>query len=225
MTELDPDSLPVNFEEAWAYYRGLSPEDSAARHIARDALLRQLLARTREAEHDKFHDSLTGLLNRDGITKFFDERRQQYRRATDATKTDLMFMVDLDKFKSINDNRGHDAGDKTLVQVARILELSFYRHGDAIARLGGDEFVGILLSGGRHEGQTVADRVRANAETIASADTSVAIPTFSIGLALIDYNKPFEESYRLVDQAMYAAKHAGGDQVYISSPGVIELPE
>jgi len=220
----DSNSLPKNFEDARELYESMPHPDLVAQTVAKDALIKMLMQRTKEAETDSFHDGLTGISNRKGLTKFFDERRQQFRRATDAEKTDLMIMLDLDKFKEINDTYGHEAGDRTLQTIAKLLGLSA-RSGDQMARFGGDEFVGILLSASPEEGRIFAERLQANAAAFASADPTVKIPTFSTGVIRIDYHRPFSAAYKLVDTAMYHAKHAGGDRFYIAEPGIITLPE
>lgn len=218
------ESLPKNFEDARELYESMPHGDLVAQTVAKDALIKLLLQRNKEAERDRYHDPLTGLPNRKGLTKFYDERRQQFRRAGDTSKTDLMLIIDLDGFKQINDTYGHDAGDASLQRIADALNLSS-RAGDRLARLGGDEFAGILLSATPSEGKIFTERLKENAAALASADSSIIIPNFSAGIAPIDYARPFSDAYKLADQAMYRAKRQGGDQVFVIEPGVIKLPE
>lgn len=220
----DPEAIPSNFDESRRLYEGMSPKDLIAQLVARDALLRVALQRSREAEKDSLHDPLTGVLNRRGLAGFLDKRRQEFRRAIDVERTDLALLIDLDKFKTINDTLGHSTGDKTLQQVARVLELSV-RQGDQVGRLGGDEFFAVLLAATPATGRKVAERMRASATIARTADPSVPIPTFSIGIAPINYTQPTEILLDEVDRAMYTAKGGGGDRIYAVNPGIIKLPE
>nr|WP_290825620.1 diguanylate cyclase [Halomonas sp.] len=106
-----------------------------------EAMLEQkVAARTKALEHLANHDVLTGLLNRNGLLRCAEEALQRSRR---QGSTVSLFMLDLDRFKPINDEYGHEAGDFVLHQIAkRIANLA--RAGDHCARFGGDEFVIIM---------------------------------------------------------------------------------
>ncbi len=144
-----------------------------------------------------FHDPVTKLPNR----RAFDDRLGEASR--DETGG-MLLSIDLDGFKGVNDNHGHDAGDELLRVVARAIEGAL-RPGDFASRPGGDEYAVILARCGPDEGVAIADRIR---ENIRAANTFGV--TASVGLA------PISESPRAAllaaDEALYAAKEAGRDR-------------
>lgn len=108
----------------------------AARIIALEDKIKQL-------EHLSITDSLTGLLNRRGFEQAFAAEQDRLRRQ--GSRGGLLVMIDLDRFKSINDTLGHEVGDKCLQLVAKHL-LSSVRDMDSVARMGGDEFAVLLTN-------------------------------------------------------------------------------
>ena len=107
---------------------------------AQVSLALDLLSVRRTAEEASFHDPLTGLLNRRGLRVKLPELVEEAR----AAGNHLMFgLIDVDDLKSLNDKKGHPAGDEALRQVAQILQYHVSGH-DLVARLGGDEFATVL---------------------------------------------------------------------------------
>jgi diguanylate cyclase (GGDEF)-like protein len=159
-------------------------------------------------------DPLTGVLNRRGMQQAAQSifaRHQRY-----GTKP-MAMMIDLDKFKEVNDGpAGHDGGDRVLRAVAGVLTETV-RPEDRVGRWGGDEF-GILFEDITPEDALlVAERLRANMAELDGIDTSLTIPTLSIGLAELDCGAlTLEGMYKPADLAAYEAKKAGGDQAYHS---------
>ena len=118
-----------------------------------------------------------------------------------------MLMLDLDRFKEVNDSLGHQAGDALLQEVSQRIRLAV-RDSDAVARLGGDEF-GVLLTEVATEADivTVIDRItRAHEQPIVVQEMSLAVES-SIGVALYpEHGDDMETLLQNADLAMYAAK-------------------
>lgn len=155
------------------------------------------------------HDNLTGLLNRTAIE---EELEQAWQRARLREVPVGVLFIDLDGFKPINDTHGHAVGDSVLRAVAQRIS-GAVRSVDRVARLGGDEFVVLLGSLEDRDGaERTARRVLdALAEPVVLADRSIPVRA-SVGVAVVD--APLGTSagtmIDLADQAMYAAKRAGG---------------
>lgn len=170
-------------------------------------------ARQKELEQIKWaasHDSLTGALNRGA---FFDRLNQA---ATDLNSQPLaLLMMDLDHFKSINDQYGHPAGDKVLHHFVTIAESSL-REGDTIGRLGGEEFAVLLQKCSDADLNTVARRINESLEfmpLILEGGEEIPV-TVSIGATSALYSPIYpDELVHEADQALYAAKHSGRNRV------------
>ncbi len=172
-----------------------------------------LAARVEELEAEKaltLHlartDGLTGLLNRRAFTTALSERLEKAEAAGDSV---ALFIIDLDRFKGLNDSLGHQAGDLLLHEIGRRLQLSA-QPGDLIARLGGDEFA--VIAAGE------AARERAQELTLLLTQTHsiygrVIAPGASIGLAVFpgDAEDP-GHLQQFADMALYRAKAAGGSR-------------
>ncbi len=171
--------------------------------------------------YQALHDSLTGLPNR---TLFYD-RLTQALRATQRSQQPLaLLLVDLDRFKDVNDSLGHDYGDRLLQQVGARLQTAL-RASDTVARLGGDEFA-VLLPGSGVEGATqsahailavlTAPFALSDTPDIASHHLTIGA---SIGIALApDHGQEDAALLRYADIAMYMAKRArNGYMVYAPS--------
>ncbi len=159
-------------------------------------------------ERQALHDPLTRLPNR---TLLMDRARQALTRLHRSDGTLAMLFVDLDKFKAVNDNLGHDVGDRLLVAVSeRLAELM--RDTDTIARLGGDEFV-ILAEELENQGEAMAlaGRVLDSLERPFPLGTAEVAMLASVGVATTkDATCDPEAMLREADLAMYKAKGAGG---------------
>ena len=161
-------------------------------------------------ERQALHDPLTKLPNR---LLLLDRAAQAVARLHRSEGVVAMLFIDLDKFKAVNDNLGHEAGDQLLVGIsARLLELM--RDSDTVSRLGGDEFV-ILAEDLESESEALAlarrviDAVQA---PFPLKSTEVAMLA-SVGVAVAhDHEADPETLLREADVAMYRAKHAGGQR-------------
>ncbi|TVP61066.1 MAG: diguanylate cyclase, partial [Halomonadaceae bacterium] len=164
------------------------------------------------------HDDLTGLKNR----RTFDEGFQTL--ATNAFRHRLplaVMVVDIDHFKSFNDNYGHLIGDEALKMVAGLIHQNVTRPGDLAARFGGEEFV-VLLTDTPQPGAThVAERIRRGLEQRPFMVAGNPVPlTVSIGLTVRVPNSADETAslFAEADAALYQAKHAGRNRVVMHEP-------
>jgi diguanylate cyclase (GGDEF)-like protein len=154
--------------------------------------------------HQATHDALTGLPN----WELMRDRLEQGLAAASRSDGEVaLLLIDLDRFKEINDTLGHSHGDKLLCQVAPRLQ-SVLREGDTVARLGGDEFAVLLpLVDGVGEAQSVAERLRDSLHQTFDVNGVALDVEASIGIALSPWHgTDTEELLRNADIAMYAAK-------------------
>ena len=188
---------------------------------SRSRALRLVSERTDQLHHQAFHDSLTGLPNRALI---LDRTEHMLTRARRLHTPVAALFLDLDNFKDINDNLGHEAGDQLLAGVANRMA-SALREGDTIGRLGGDEFVvlveGVSLAAGA---EVVAERILDVLKPpfeIPGSEVPLAV-TASIGIAEGDRTAP-GELLRDADIALYRAKAAGKHCAVAFSPVMQDL--
>jgi diguanylate cyclase (GGDEF)-like protein len=160
------------------------------------------------------HDELTGLLS---SKSFFTELRREAARAEELSRPFCVLMMDLDHFKSVNDNYGHLVGNRTLQDIGVIIK-SALRSGDVAARFGGEEFAAFLLDADYLQGLVAAERVRRGVEqAVFSATADAAHPsaarfhlTVSIGVACFpDDDRDPIRLIELADSALYRAKRNG----------------
>lgn len=182
----------------------------------RSDLENRVRVRTTELEAANAHldrlsytDQLTSLANRRSLIEQVGRALQLCSKRGQAGS---IVMIDIDHFKQINDQFGHDAGDRVLVQVSAALVQSF-GDGNVIARWGGEEFI-VFLPGCELEGACnqaeIARRAVAGGRTM--EDGSKAL-TASFGVAEIGADCDFENALAAADAALYRAKHAGRNRV------------
>jgi diguanylate cyclase (GGDEF)-like protein len=197
------DKSELRLFETFANHLGLTLEKER---------LTTSLARLRKAEqelaHQAYHDSLTGLANR---VLFRDRVDDALAEARDNNTSVAVMFIDLDDFKTVNDTRGHAAGDALLVEVAARLSRCVGGR-DTAARLGGDEFA-VLLRGVAHESQVhlVANSILAALRCPIDVEGDQVVTLASIGIALQrgDEDRDAAELMRHADVAMYTAKRNG----------------
>jgi diguanylate cyclase (GGDEF)-like protein len=170
------------------------------------------------AENEARHDPLTGLLNRRGFEAAL--ARWNDPKQTDGTpdKQHVLLLIDLDKFKPVNDVAGHEAGDVVLRRMAKLFQ-DETRPQDVVARLGGDEFAIVLRDMDEQSALEVAQRVRQTVHdfTFEWRDHHFKLGT-SIGLvvfAAYPTADSWSKTMRQADDACYEAKHQGRNQVCI----------
>jgi two-component system CheB/CheR fusion protein len=149
------------------------------------------------------HDPLTGLPNRD---LFQDRLAQGIASAKRERKSSAMIMMDLDKFKEINDTLGHDIGDQLLKETGRRLKHTL-RQSDTVSRLGGDEFAIVLPSADAFGATCAANKLLKALETPFIVNGKTLSRTCSIGIAVYpDNGRDADSLYKCADTAMYIAK-------------------
>jgi diguanylate cyclase (GGDEF)-like protein len=152
-------------------------------------------------------DSLTGLRNRRWLDDTF---ARQLSRATRANQPLSLLMIDIDRFKDVNDTYGHPAGDAVLRRVAHTLATGL-RPQDSLARYGGEEFTVLLPGLGRQQSLQVAERLRLaiQANRGDSKRDNVAQITVSIGVATATHDESLGALLQRADEALYRAKESG----------------
>jgi diguanylate cyclase (GGDEF)-like protein len=153
-------------------------------------------------------DVLTGLLNRRGFNR---RLREELRRAGRSEQPLALVVADLDRFKALNDEFGHPAGDEALRRVSALLGAA-KRDSDTMARIGGEEFALVLPYTNRPGAQAMAERIRGTIRA-EFADRGVAL-TASFGIAVFpDDGDTQDLLMRAADAALYAAKELGRDRI------------
>jgi diguanylate cyclase (GGDEF)-like protein len=179
--------------------------------------LQQVLARERSRART---DDLTGLNNR----RHFLELSEQLVNVAQRYRTPLsVFMFDVDHFKRINDTYGHQAGDRILGAVARILRENM-RDADVLARYGGEEFIATLPNTTAHEALAAAEHIRATIAAHREFDDGnrELHATISGGIAdLLPDDDTLERLIQRADHALYEAKNAGRNCTRTFSPALL----
>lgn len=165
-------------------------------------------SRVRELKHDSYLDALTGLCNR----RHFDTQLQtELQLARQLGRPLSLLLLDIDHFKRFNDEFGHQAGDRVLQKVARLLQCEVRKPFTA-CRHGGEEFAVIMPDSTAAAARVLAERLRKELARLTEGEAPV---TLSIGLAsLADgrFEQP-EQLFAAADDALYAAKRGGRDQL------------
>lgn len=168
-------------------------------------------------------DRLTGLLDRWG---WDDKAPAAFRRARRHWQDVVLMLVDLDRFKAINDELGHPAGDSVLQAVAGVL-LRNTRRGDVVSRYGGDEFLVLLPNASVTEAIGVADRILGGIhalaiEVTANSGTTIRLDGLSASVGVAPYaaerDETLAELVRDTDAALQRAKAGGRGRMYVHDP-------
>lgn len=172
--------------------------------------IRELTDELHEISEVAHKDFLTGTLNRRGMTEAF---QREFARAERSREPISVALLDVDHFKRLNDQLGHEAGDVALVHLARVVR-SALRPNDVLARYGGEEFVIVLPSTARTEAVAVMTRVqRELTKNYFLHDNQKVLITFSAGVAERRAQESAEEVIKRADGALYLAKQAGRNRV------------
>jgi len=153
-------------------------------------------------------DGLTGIKTR----RFFLEAVQgEWKRASRSGRPFSVVMVDLDKFKEVNDGMGHLEGDLVLARVGRLLEQKC-RQSNVVARYGGDEFVILMPETGIEQSQILSERLRLWIATDPMLNERHISGSFGVASFPL-HGSTVEDIMRVADAGMYVSKHAGGNRV------------
>jgi diguanylate cyclase (GGDEF)-like protein len=163
-------------------------------------------------------DQLTSLYNRHALD------------AVDVDEPHAVLLIDVDRFKVVNDLHGHIVGDEVLRRLASSV-VSMVRDGDLVVRYGGDELLGLVSTDSRALASEVAQRIRARAAELPLDDLGPGLGvTVSVGVAMHRKGMPLSLAIADADHAMYAAKRAGRDRVRLHwlegdlpAPGRVEV--
>lgn len=169
----------------------------------------------RELRKAVMTDALTGLGNRHAVERLSQELGRRQAAQADT----VIALIDLDRFKAVNDQHGHDVGDLVLKGAAAALGRAV-RQMDQVIRYGGEEFLvclrGTPLERGAELAQSLCDALRRVPHRL--PDGRVLTVSGSIGVASLEVGETLEEAITRADQALYAAKHNGRDQVCRALP-------
>lgn len=168
---------------------------------------RLLQAKTTELERLSTTDPLTGLKNRSQLVQLLAHELDRLCRYNNPV---CVVMADLDHFKQVNDDFGHDVGDAVLHTFADVLRTES-RTGDTLVRLGGEEFLVVLPMTEAAAAQVCAERIRVAFKAASAARFARPI-TVSLGVAQGRSEDTALSLLKRVDNALYAAKHAGRDR-------------
>ena len=160
----------------------------------------------KELKELSLNDELTGLSNRRG---FFILSEQLFNFCIRIKKNAVLFFIDMDGLKRINDTLGHAAGDQALIDMGKVLKRSF-RSSDIIARIGGDEFTILAIETTENSKRSMQNRLESQCVKFMSQQKREYQLSFSIGMAQYEWTNPIslEALLAISDQAMYENKAA-----------------
>jgi diguanylate cyclase (GGDEF)-like protein len=184
-----------------------------------DAAYRELETTNARLKETSFKDEVTGLYNRRFFSLRLEEELSRYRRFNHPVS---VVMLDLDGFKGVNDEFGHTVGDDTLREVAQIL-MKHSRGINVVSRYGGDEFAVLLVETSKAGARLYADRIREVVAKYPFSHGKVITASFGVASLPDDEAGTADDLFRAADEALYAAKRAGKNQV-AATPSPMRVP-
>jgi diguanylate cyclase (GGDEF)-like protein len=183
--------------------------------------IRRILKGKRSVERLAMTDDLTGLANR---RAFLVAAERAIAQIDDVGRSSTLLIVDLDHFKRVNDVYGHRAGDQALQAAAQALARSV-REGDFVGRLGGEEFVVLVDAADEETARRAAESARAAiaAMRVTTPNGEIAV-TASIGCSALVAEDSVSAALERADEALYAAKRAGRNQIVSLAAKACECP-
>ena len=171
-------------------------------HVIANSIRIREFVLTRQIRIQKDTDEMTGLKNKGSLTREINEYL-----ADPATDKGVLFILDVDRFKAINDTYGHDVGDKVIVNLGKFLSERFTK-GEVIGRFGGDEFILFIK-----DADDVESACRIAEDIVSGVFESVELPDksekLSLSIGIAAYNgkeKNYSELFKKADEALYKAK-------------------
>jgi diguanylate cyclase (GGDEF)-like protein len=161
-----------------------------------------------QLQQQSITDGLTGIKTR---RFFWEALNSEWKRASRSGRPFSVVLMDLDKFKEVNDTKGHLEGDLVLARVGRLLEQKC-RQSNVVARYGGDEFIILMPETGVEQAQILAERLRLWISTDPMLQEQHITGSFGVGSFPV-HGFSVEDIIRVADAGMYVSKHAGGDRV------------
>ncbi len=155
-------------------------------------------------------DSMTGISNR---RRFFEEAKVMFSKVKENYFSLFLFIVDIDRFKDINDTHGHDIGDEVIKKFADIFN-SHLKYGDCFARLGGDEFTIMMSHLTKEEALIRADEIRKAVDQTHNLSGVEVNFTISMGMAQVEHNdEDIDSVIKRADMNLYKAKRSTRNQI------------
>jgi len=161
-----------------------------------------------QLQQQSITDGLTGIKTR---RFFWEALNSEWKRASRSGRPFSVVLMDLDKFKEVNDTKGHLEGDLVLARVGRLLEQKC-RQSNVVARYGGDEFIILMPETGVEQAQILAERLRLWISTDPMLQEQHITGSFGVGSFPV-HGFSVEDIIRVADAGMYVSKHKGGDRV------------
>lgn len=180
---------------------------------------------TEEGFEIQYHEVVYKMMTTDALTQvynrrfFLDSLEREWHQAQRGIQSFALLLLDLDRFKSINDRYGHLAGDRVLCEFARRAR-SVLRAGEILARYGGEEFALLCVPADEEQAAAVGERIRSAVAESPVLFDSIEIPvTVSIGVACYHALDACDSATLIqqADEQLYRAKESGRDQVCVRS--------
>jgi diguanylate cyclase (GGDEF)-like protein len=215
--------LPVSFGETLLGVLNVESRDENAFDPQDVLILNTLADLLATALHNSFvfqklqqqsiTDGLTGIKTR---RFFWEALSSEWKRASRSGRPFSVVLIDLDKFKEVNDTLGHLEGDLVLARVGRLLEQKC-RQSNVVARYGGDEFIILMPETGIEQAQVLAERLRLWLATDPTLEEHQITGSFGVATFPV-HGFSVDDLIRVADAGMYAAKKAGGNRVSTAEP-------
>jgi diguanylate cyclase (GGDEF)-like protein len=179
-----------------------------------DAAYKELEVTNSKLKETSFRDEVTGLYNRRFFSLRLEEEMSRFKRFNHPVS---VVLLDIDNFKSVNDEFGHAVGDETLRELAQIL-MKHSRGINVVSRFGGDEFTVLLVETSKAGARLYADRIRQVVVTFPFSHGKPVTASFGVASLPDDEVTTSDDLFRAADEALYAAKRAGKNQVVAAGP-------